>query len=321
MRFLFLLLPNLYDIFTLMMIGYAFMLHQKGELQISFGLACGLIYIATRLGIIAGKILHLILGQPQTDEVGEDEAGGKRFIFDFGPQIICVIAFQVIMMITSLPHAVTPAQVDKVAAQDKQIEQVEQKKGDKAENTLATDSTPAKNDYEEMFSDSNEETVVPQKIQPAVPTVSTRKYTNAVAKRSTYTPSQVTVTELPAAEPQQPVTPVVQKHPVQIPEKTLSIAGVSPAEININNAQRVMTPASNNQNVVISAATTSGVINSSSLTPKRYPGDDNPIPTTWGYYKQVPQTQAQQAQQINNQQTQQNNNRTIPANTLRTIGY
>ena len=85
MRFLFLLLPNLYDIFTLMMIGYAFMLHQKGELQISFGLACGLIYIATRLGIFAGKILHMILGKPQTDEAENQEAGGKRFIFPFNP--------------------------------------------------------------------------------------------------------------------------------------------------------------------------------------------------------------------------------------------
>ena len=59
MNILLLLIPNLYDVFTLIMIGYAFMLHQKGELQISFAVACGLIYVATRLGIFAGKYIGI----------------------------------------------------------------------------------------------------------------------------------------------------------------------------------------------------------------------------------------------------------------------
>ena len=330
MRFLlFLLFPNLYDIFTAIMIGYAFMLHQKGELQISFGLACGLIYIATRLGIIAGKILHMILGKPQTDEVDEQDAGGKRFIFDFGPQIICVVAFQVIMMITSLPHSATPAQTDKVAEQNKQaIEQVDQKQDGLAatEDTVASAGS-AKSDYDELFTE-DEDVSAQQKaqtsnIKPAVNTTysAPRKY---VAPKA-YSQTKVSVTEVEPQQTAQPA-PVVEKRPVYIPERTLNIAGVSPAELNIANIQTV---AANNTQVqpqattrisAVAPATTSAISSSGNLTPKRYPGDDNPIPTTWGYYKSAP-THTTQSQEAAAQNYQNNNNRTIPANTLKVIGY
>ena len=329
MKFLFFLL-NPYDIFTLLMIGYAFLLHQKGELQISFGLACVLIYIATRLGIIAGKILQMILGKPQTDEAEdqEQEAGGKRFIFDYGPQVICVIAFQVIMMITSLPHSAAPAQTDKIAEQDKAaVEQTVQTKDEasaKEETVASADTATAKSDYDEMFTEDEEDRTPTktqtQDVKPAVNTTysSQRRY---VSQKSTYKPTKVTVTEVEPQQTAQPA-PVVQKRPVYIPETTLGVAGVSPAELNISNAQT--TVINNNQAVNTRVATvapsTTSVVNSSNLTPKRYPGDDNPIPTTWGYYKQAP-THTSQSQEAAAQNYQNNNNRTIPANTLKVIGY
>lgn len=328
MRFLFLLLPNLYDIFTVIMIGYAFMLHQKGELQISFGLACGLIYIATRLGIFAGKILHMILGKPQADEVDEQEADGKRFIFDFGPQIICVVAFQVIMMITSLPHSATPAQTDAIAAQDKQaIEQVDQKKDSSAvtEDTVA--SAQSKSEYDELFTEEEETgsqpKAQPSDVKPAVKTSysAPRKY---VAPKA-YTQTKVSVTEVEPQQTAQPA-PAAEKRPVYIPERTLNVAGVSPAELNIANIQTVaaynnqVQPQATTKISAVAPATTSAISSSSNLTPKRYPGDDNPIPTTWGYYKSAP-THTTQSQEAAAQNYQNNNNRTIPANTLKVIGY
>ena len=93
-----------------------------------------------------------------------------------------------------------------------------------------------------------------------------------------------------------------------IPDRTLRVAGISPAEQSINNANRTT------NNSTYNASNTSG------LTTKRYPGDDNPINTTWGYYKQTAQEQNQSVQKANNAQ-QKGTGASIPANTLKSIGY
>ena len=73
MRFILLLLPNLYDIFTVLMIGYAFILNHNSQLQIPFGIACLLIYATTRIGIFAGKIIHLMIGYSNVQEEGMEQ--------------------------------------------------------------------------------------------------------------------------------------------------------------------------------------------------------------------------------------------------------
>ena len=99
MRFLLLLLPNFYDIFTAIMIGYAFMLHSDGKLRLSFALACLLIYATTRIGIFAGKLIHMLIGKAATEPEGEQtpDVIVKRMVLDFGPQCMFVVICQVIL--------------------------------------------------------------------------------------------------------------------------------------------------------------------------------------------------------------------------------
>ena len=326
MNFLFLLLPNLYDIFTVLMILYAFLLHHKGELQIPFGIACLLIYLATRLGIFAGKIIHKIIGRPQVEASQDQEDGvaAPNFFFDFGPQIVCVVAFQVIMMITSLPHAAAPAQTDNVASQDKQqIESVKSNLDADAKNATAEE---AKSDMDELLV-PDEEDIKPtaeekpqasSKAQTTAPAV--KPVVRIVKNTSSSKPVEKAVVEVKTVTEQ----PVIR---YEIPETTLGIAGITPAERDLSHAQKSSTVSSATgassgavqQNV-------SSVVKSydSSLKTKRYPGDDNPIPTTWGYYKQTSQEQ-QNAQQKNTtaapaSKSQTTSGYTIPANTMRAIG-
>ncbi len=317
MKLVLLLLPNLYDIFTLMMIGYAFVLHQKGELQIPFAVACGLIYVATRLGIFAGKLLHKILGQPQAVAAAEGAAPDpKMAVWNFGPQVAFVVIFQLIMALCCLPHSTAVAKVPTNQLQMQEQNQVETPNSEVvSSNAVNTDETAAKaeesvakseqkqeqaknatSDVDKWLSEGEEEVTKPQQkkeeVKKAAKTTSTRRAATKKVKTNNTVAAQTYVDSS-----------------YEVPDRTLKSVGVSiPAETSTNYR-------SSNQ---IAAA--NGTYNVSGLTPKRYPGDDNPINTTWGYYKQTPQQQNQSVRQSNSAQTGKSGAH-IPANTLRSIGY
>ncbi len=321
MRFLLLLLPNLYDIFTVIMIGYAFILNQKGELQIPFIAACGLIYLATRLGIFAGELLHMILGQPQTDVSEEEgaEPNAKRLLWNFGPQAMFVVIFQVIMLLCCLPHSGSAIAKQPIPKEDLKQEQVQVQDNEIAASDTQTAEEKKLAD-EEFFGPADEETT-PQAA--ATPSASEQK-PQTVAKTQT---TRVAVRRTPAASKakrvsannnnasyEQPVA-VQNDNRYFVPERTLQTVGVSASSQYINNTARANQIAATNGTYDNTSSSPSG-----SLTPKRYPGDDNPINTTWGYYRQTPQQQRQSVQQANSASTK-NAGSSVPNNTLKTIGY
>ncbi|MEE3349607.1 MAG: hypothetical protein VZR09_06165 [Candidatus Gastranaerophilaceae bacterium] len=316
MKLAFLLLPNLYDIFTLMVIGYAFVLNQKGELQIPFAVACGLIYVATRLGIFAGKLLHKILGQPQAVAAEGAAPDPKMAVWNFGPQIAFVLIFQLIMALCCLPHSSAVANVPKEQLQMQEQNQSEAPNSEvvsqdavNTEETAAKTSDNVQNSENQKVADNNniskvdkwlsesDEDEVASKTQKAATTNSTKK---VVTKKRTYRAKKAV-----ASEKQ---TYVDSSY--EVPDKTLKSVGVTLPATSSSNY--------NNRSNQIAAA--NGTYNVSGLTPKRYPGDDNPINTTWGYYKQTPQQQNQSVRQSNSVQTK-SSRVNIPANTLRAIGY
>ena len=312
MNILLLLIPNLYDVFTLIMIGYAFMLHQKGELQIPFAVACGLIYIATRLGIFAGKLLHKILGQPQIAPAEGEAPDPRMLVWGFGPQVAFVVIFQLIMALCCLPHssqAVAGVPKEQLQPQSQVQEQVQdvQKNPNEISSNAVSDEEVAKTDEKKsvektseidrlLSEGANEEEIVKPQPKKEVKKAVKSSYVRKVASKKS--------TNNKIVEQSQTTTATYD-----IPDRTLRVAGVSPAEQNINRA-----------NQIVSTNTTYSSKNVSGLTPKRYPGDDNPINTTWGYYKQTAQEQNQSVQKANNAQ-QKSSGANIPANTLRSIGY
>ena len=315
MKLAFLLLPNLYDIFTLMVIGYAFVLNQKGELQIPFAVACGLIYVATRLGIFAGKLLHKILGQPQAVAAEGAAPDPKMAVWNFGPQIAFVVIFQLIMALCCLPHSSAVANVPKEQLQMQEQNQSEAPNSEvvsqdavNTEETAAKTSDNVQNSENQKVADNNniskvdkwlsesDEDEVASKTQKAATTNSTKK---VVTKRTYRAKKAVASAEQTYVDSS-----------YEVPDKTLKSVGVTLPATSSSNY--------NNRSNQIAAA--NGTYNVSGLTPKRYPGDDNPINTTWGYYKQTPQQQNQSVRQSNSVQTK-SSRVNIPANTLRAIGY
>lgn len=315
MKLAFLLLPNLYDIFTLMVIGYAFVLNQKGELQIPFAVACGLIYVATRLGIFAGKLLHKILGQPQAVAAEGAAPDPKMAVWNFGPQIAFVVIFQLIMALCCLPHSSAVANVPKEQLQMQEQNQSEAPNSEvvsqdavNTEETAAKTSDNVQNSENQKVADNNniskvdkwlsesDEDEVASKTQKAATTNSTKK---VVTKRTYRAKKAVASKEQTYVDSS-----------YEVPDKTLKSVGVTLPATSSSNY--------NNRSNQIAAA--NGTYNVSGLTPKRYPGDDNPINTTWGYYKQTPQQQNQSVRQSNSVQTK-SSRVNIPANTLRAIGY
>ncbi len=318
MKLVFLLLPNLYDIFTLMMIGYAFVLNQKGELQIPFAVACGLIYVATRLGIFAGKLLHKILGQPQAATAEGAAPDPKMAVWNFGPQIAFVVIFQLIMALCCLPHSSAVANVPKEQLQMQEQNQSEPTNSEVvSKNAVNTEETTANtqenvqktddqkvasnttSEVDKWLSESDEDEVAPKTKKEEVKKVATANSTKKAVTKKAYKAKKV------VASTEQ--TYVDSSY--EVPDKTLKSVGVT-----------IPVATSSNYNRSNQIAAANGTYNVSGLTPKRYPGDDNPINTTWGYYKQTPQQQNQSVRQSNSSQTK-STGANIPANTLRAIGY
>ncbi len=319
MKLVFLLLPNLYDIFTLMMIGYAFVLNQKGELQIPFLVACGLIYVATRLGIFAGKLLHKILGQPQAVAAEGAAPDPKTALWNFGPQVAFVIIFQLIMALCCLPHSSAVANVPKEQLQMQEQNQTETPNSEVVSQDAVNTEETAKNtqgnvqnaenqkvasnttsEVDKWLSESDEDEVAPKAKKEEVKKAAENSAKKTVAKKVYRAKKAVASAEQTYVDSS-----------YEVPDKTLKSVGIKiPAAESSSNY--------NNRSNQIAAA--NGTYNVSGLTPKRYPGDDNPINTTWGYYKQTPQQQSQSVRQSNSAQTK-SSGANIPANTLRAIGY
>lgn len=328
MRFLLLLLPNLYDIFTLIMIGYAFFLNHNSQLQIPFVTACLLIYATTRVGIFAGKIVNLMAGKSNVDQQNLEEPQDvivKKMILGIIPQCIFIIVCQIIFAICFLQNPAAAQFINPANLKNNNVE----------ENILPNineDPIPEKITEELNNNDNDEEKITPSadnKTSVATPV----KTTNKVKRIST---SQKKVkTE---SQPQQAAQNNVY---YEIPDKTLRSAGISPAarksaySQNANQSNNSVIPTNNNSGNWSFSATNSTVTrvaqnlsnnetsklnnqtSTSSLQPKRYPGDDNPLNTNWGYYKHTDKP-VSQTKNSSNQQQRTNN---IPAKTLRSIGY
>lgn len=339
MRFILLLLPNLYDFFTLLMIGYAFFLHHNSKLQIPFGIACLLIYATTRIGIFAGKIINLMLNRGGASEEGIEEPAdvvAKKMIMGIFPQCIFIIICQVIFALFFLNNQDVVKSIMPDKANSQQQEQVQSNnetavndeiQGESKVKSVESNSSAS---FDEDYDEEDEEVVpaVPQKpaakpvAKTSVKTVSSKR---RIADKKTETKKASSSTVTTAAKP---------NVYYEIPDRTLRTAGISPASRRIGYAQAaaasgsVVPAASNTTNWTFSAANTNERIAqnvpeqlkqapASALKPKRYPGDDNPLNTNWGYYKYtdkpVSQTQSQSAAPANRTYT-------IPANTLRSIG-
>ncbi|MBR6098736.1 hypothetical protein IKP85_03220 [bacterium] len=344
MRILLLLLPNLYDIFTLLMIGYAFFLHSQSKLQIPFLFACLLIYATTRVGIFAGKIVHMIIGKSTPEEEGEPmepDVVAKKMILGVGPQCLFIIICQVIVALFFLQNpalakmvtpdnSAAPQQQEQVQAQPEEQAQAPAEADKASENAPATETAAAK-----PSAAQDDEYDEDEEIVPAVPVKKQAVRTSVpVAKRSaTPKKSEVKTTAKTVAQTNNNVY-------YDIPDRTLQTAGISPAERRaayantVNASSNVQTAASNwnytAQNVsntvrVAQTAPTQST-QSSNLQPKRYPGDDNPVNVHWGYYRyaeSVPGgTQVNTTAAPSGNNAQNNGYRSpVPANTMRSIGY
>ncbi len=304
MRFLLLLLPNIYDIFTALAIGYAYFVDKETPLKIPFLVACVVIYMATRLGIFAGQIIGMLSGQVNDEQadVNDADAFAKKLIWGFVPQLIGVIIFQVIMAFCYLPNIFGAPK-----AEQKQAQQVQMydKNAVTAEEPApaVTEEAPAVAETESAAKVEDKE-VAEQKVEPAIK--EEPKYTAKVAPVSRK-PRNIGVIKT-SAQPKAVKEEVVHNPaPVttvryDIPERTLRIAGVEKSELNTANVRPVNTVSvqtttsasgwsfSANTSAGTAPQTNTAVQNASSTygsatQPKRYPGDDNPINTSWGYYR------------------------------------
>ena len=296
MRFLLLLLPNVYDIFTALAIGYAYFVDKETPLKIPFLFACIVIYVATRLGIFAGQIIGMMSGQVNEEpaDVNDADAFAKRLIWGFVPQLIGVIIFQVIMAfcyLPTFPGMPKPQQAPQVQQtqslfNDKNVAPAASQQPVQAEEPKVAETKP---EQKAVYSPVAEN----KPVQEPKPAVNKVVQSNA-AKKITVTPKKAEKVENKPviamnSEPQNTVR-------YAIPERTLSIAGVSQDEVNLNsvNQNTVQNQPSNSGSWSFSAgvpsatqnaAKTVSSVSGSDTQPKRYPGDDNPINTSWGYYR------------------------------------
>ena len=304
------ILPNFYDFFTLLMIGYAWFLHSNSQLKVSFGLACLFIYIATRVGILAGEIIRLMIGSSSIEEENMEEPAdvvAKRMVLGFGPQTICVIICQVIVALCFLQGPATA----KMTTPNAFVEPQEQQTEVVGETSPVADAT---NLNLEKPAVTAVEPAVKEDESEVVPVATSRPF------RRSYKAAQPKVAEIPTNE--QTVANTKSNVYYNIPDKTLKTAGVSPearrvayanAMTNIAPAAMVNTAAGNwsfsapantariAQNTVpvnqqyqqpVQQVSTPG----STANTKRYPGDDNPVNVHWGYYRyaeSIPGSRAQ----------------------------
>ncbi len=338
MRFLLLLLPNFYDIFTAIMIGYAFMLHGDAKLKIPFALACLLIYATTRIGIFAGKLIHKIIGNAATEPEGEQtpEVLAKRMILDFGPQCVLVVICQLILALLFLnPTAGAEAkQLPPIAQPVQEAEQV-QAEAPVAPEQIEAAIPPAEETAKTQAQAEPDNIATDAEAAAAEAKKAVNKTTTpAQNKVKTYNRSSAKKTSTQAKV--DPNNTGDNSYAVDIPERTLKTAGISPSEININKRQstaqeiaKVAASSRTNSNswTFAAANTTSAAqsaISRTSLQPKRYPGDDNPLQTNWGYYRNysngvdITKNKGTAAKQQKSADPVYN---TIPARTLKSIGY
>ena len=265
------------------MIGYAYMLNQQNPFPISFGLVCLLIYAATRIGIFAGKLVQMMIGQaPET--TGEESASvvAKRLVLGFGPQCIFVVICQVILGLTILPTPTTanlPQPLQKHTAQlqtqnieQPKVEEVAEENIQPAVANTTVDNSSAKVDDNSSYAEKtskSEDIVKPAKTSKFGSKIVRTKSANNVVSENT----NVSASDKVAA---------------YIPEKTLRAAGVNPSEVNVSSTPKTntSTPTQANYSQTSTTAAQNKTQNNNNLHTKRYMGDDNPVSTSWGYYKQ-----------------------------------
>ena len=277
------------------MIGYAWILHNNSQLKVSFGLACLFIYIATRVGILAGEIIRMMIGSSSIEEENMEEPAdvvAKRMVLGVGPQAICVIVCQVIVALCFLQGPATA----KMATPNAYVEPQEQ--------AQVVESPAPVADATNLNLDKPAETAV----EPAVKAEETEVVpvaTNKLYRRTSRAKAvQSKAAELPNNE--QTVTNTISNVYYDIPERTLSTAGISPASRRVaysGNSNLVVPPANNYVRVAQSAPTQQVQqpvqqvsTSASTANTKRYPGDDNPVNVHWGYYRyaeSIPGSRAQ----------------------------
>jgi len=299
MRFLLLLFPNLYDIFSVLMMGYAWFLNSNSQLKIPFGLACLFIYIATRVGIFAGEIIRLMIGSSSIEEENMEEPAdvvAKRMVLEVGPQTICVIICQVIVALCFLQGPASAKMTTPISNSNAQ-EQAQVA----TQNEVVSPVTEAANLNIEKPETSNIEPAVKEDEAEVVPVATNKTFKKLYKAKN----DKQKLVEAPAKE--QAVTNTKSSVYYDIPDKTLMTVGISPASRRIaysadNNA--VVPAANNNGNWNFSAANNVRVaqnaapvsqyqqpvqqVNTASnagANTKRYPGDDNPVNVHWGYYR------------------------------------
>jgi len=302
MKILMLLLPNVYDIFTAIAILYAYFVNQETPLKIPFALACVVIYAATRVGIIAGQGIGMMSGQgiEETVDANDPDAFARKLMWGFIPQLIGVIAFQIIFAFCYLPSFPGTK-----SAQQPQ-EQVQLYEKNKTVNVQDEDSIEVKTEQETPAVADTQQNVEEPKTTDVV-AVSAPEPEVAPVRRTYNTYRRYNTTKAkPVAQKQETVQETAPVNTVRydIPERTLRVAGISPSEYNLANVRNNNTQIATTNNgawsfsastgsvsqtpvstPVQTVTTTNSVSSGSSLQPKRYPGDDNPINTSWGYYR------------------------------------
>ena len=344
MKILLLLLPNLYDIFTLLMIGYAYFLHTQSQLKIPFLFACILIYVTTRVGIFAGKIVHMIIGKSKPEEEGEPmeepaDVVAKKMILGVGPQCLFIIICQVIVALFFLQN---PA-LAKMTAPDngsasQQQEQVQAQSEEQAQADVETEKASEDAQVSESAAKPSvaaDEEGEDEEIIPAAKIKKQAVNTSSRAVKRLATPSVAKKSDAKTAS-----SAVAQTKPnvyYDVPERTLQTAGVSAAERRaaysnaVNAAATNVAPSnwnvsSSNNNVRVAQSAQTQSTQSSNLQTKRYPGDDNPVNVHWGYYRYAESVPGGTRVNTNatptNGASQNNGYRnSVPANTMRSIGY
>ena len=284
MRFLMLFLPNIYDILTLLVIGYAYFVDKETPLKIPFLFACIVIYLATRLGIFAGQIIGMLSGQVSAEpaDINDADAFAKRILWGFVPQLIGVILFQVLMAFCYLPglfnNQKTSQSQQQVQIYDKNSE-AELKEEKDVVSVQSNEAASA------VVADSEDATVTKEKqTQAAQATQKTTENMLPAVTKSRYV-KPVRINNTKNINNTHFVTNTENTVKYDIPAKTLKVAGVEQKEISLTNVKQTGTSSfggiSSGQNVNQDVKTNSG----SSVNPKRDPGDDNPINTSWGYYR------------------------------------
>ena len=318
MRFLLLLLPNLYDIFTVLMIVYAFVLNSNSQLKIPFGLACLFIYLTTRVGIFAGEIVHMIIGKSNPEEDGMEEPAdvvAKRMILGVGPQCLFIIICQVILALCFLQG---PASA-KMASPEKAVPQEQVQVQDDTQAQAEDEAQVAEENAVKPAVSANDEAAEEEEIIPQ-----DKKSVDKPVRRTGFTRKSAPAAKKSQAKSnEQVVADTKNSVYYDIPDRTLQTAGISPAERRINsqsagvqnaNANWSFSAANNNVRVAQNTAPVNSQqavnrpIQPAQANTKRYPGDDNPVNVHWGYYR-YPESVPGYRPQGNN-----TNYSTVPAN-------